>query len=41
MTPDLNNINGEVGENWFWVDMDLDKYIYCEFTSVCNKSFYD
>ncbi len=26
--PDLNNINGEVGENWFWVDMDIDKYIY-------------
>lgn len=27
-TPDLNNINGEVGENWFWVNLDLDKYIY-------------
>ncbi|MBS1550992.1 MAG: TonB-dependent receptor [Bacteroidetes bacterium] len=26
-TSDLNNINGEVGENWFWIDLDLDKYI--------------
>ncbi len=27
-TADINNINGEVGENWFWVDLDIDKYIY-------------
>jgi outer membrane receptor protein involved in Fe transport len=26
--PDLNNINGEVGENWFWVDLNIDKYFY-------------
>jgi len=26
--PDLNNINGEVGENWFWVNLDIDKYFY-------------
>lgn len=26
-TPDYDNINGEVGENWFWVDLDLEKYI--------------
>ncbi len=24
---DINNINGKVGENWFWVDLDIDKYI--------------
>lgn len=23
---DIDNINGEVGENWFWVDLDIDKY---------------
>ncbi|MEO8665786.1 MAG: TonB-dependent receptor [Ignavibacteria bacterium] len=27
-TSDLDNINGEVGENWFWVDLNIDKYIY-------------
>ncbi|MEO6695058.1 MAG: TonB-dependent receptor [Ignavibacteria bacterium] len=26
-TSDINNINGEVGENWFWIDLDIDKYI--------------
>jgi len=26
-TSDINNVNGEVGENWFWVDLDIDKYI--------------
>lgn len=26
--PDLNNINGEVGSNWFWVDLNIDKYFY-------------
>ena len=25
---DLNNINGEIGENWFWVNLDIDKYFY-------------
>jgi outer membrane receptor protein involved in Fe transport len=25
---DLDNINGEVGENWFWIDLDFDKYFY-------------
>lgn len=25
---DIDNINGEIGENWFWVDLDIDKYIY-------------
>lgn len=27
-TSDLDNINGEVGENWFWVDLNIDKYFY-------------
>ncbi len=27
-TSDINNINGVVGQNWFWIDMDIDKYIY-------------
>lgn len=26
-TSDIDNINGDVGENWFWVDLDIDKYI--------------
>jgi outer membrane receptor protein involved in Fe transport len=26
-TPDYNNINGGVSENWFWIDLDLDKKI--------------
>jgi outer membrane receptor protein involved in Fe transport len=26
-TSDYDNINGNVGENWFYIDMDLDKYI--------------
>lgn len=27
-TADIDNINGEVGENWFWIDLNIDKYIY-------------
>lgn len=27
-TADLNNINGEIAQNWFWVDLNLDKYFY-------------
>jgi outer membrane receptor protein involved in Fe transport len=26
-TPDYNNINGGIAENWFWIDVDLDKNI--------------
>lgn len=26
-TPDYNNINGKVGDNWFYVDLNIDKYI--------------
>ena len=25
---DIDNVNGEVGESWFWVDLDFDKYFY-------------
>jgi len=25
---DFNNINGSIGDNWFWVDLDIDKYVY-------------
>jgi len=25
---DLDNINGEIAENWFWIDLDIDKYFY-------------
>lgn len=25
--PDYNNINGKVGDNWFYVDFDIDKYV--------------
>lgn len=25
--PDYNNINGNVGDNWFYVDFDIDKYV--------------
>jgi outer membrane receptor protein involved in Fe transport len=25
-TPDIDNINGEIAQNWFWVDLSLDKY---------------
>ncbi len=27
-TSDINNINGEIAENWFWVDLNVDKYFY-------------
>jgi len=26
-TPDYDNLNGNVGENWFYMDLDLDKYV--------------
>lgn len=26
-TPDYDNLNGNVGENWFYIDLDLDKYV--------------
>lgn len=26
-TTDFNNINGEVGENWFYTDLDISKYV--------------
>lgn len=25
---DLNDINGAIGENWFWIDLSIDKYFY-------------
>ncbi len=25
---DIDNPNGEVGESWFWIDLDIDKYFY-------------
>ena len=25
--PDYNNINGNIGDNWFYVDFDIDKYV--------------
>jgi len=25
---DINNINGAIGSDWFWVDLDIDKYFY-------------
>lgn len=25
---DLNDINGAIGENWFWIDLSFDKYFY-------------
>ncbi len=25
---DIDNINGEVAENWFWIDLNIDKYFY-------------
>jgi outer membrane receptor protein involved in Fe transport len=27
-TTDLNDINGAIGENWFWANLDIDKYFY-------------
>jgi outer membrane receptor protein involved in Fe transport len=26
-TPNYDNLNGAVGSNWFWIDLDIDKYI--------------
>ena len=27
-STDFNEINGAIGENWFWVDLNIDKYFY-------------
>lgn len=27
-STDFNEINGAIGQNWFWVDLDFDKYFY-------------
>jgi hypothetical protein len=24
--PDYDNLNGAVGQDWFWIDLDIDKY---------------